>query len=339
MSVVLAVRDGARFVGEAVDSILEQTFGDFELVAVDDGSTDATSTILGSYSDPRVRAVRIEVARGQAAALNDGIRAASGSLIARLDADDVAEPQRLERQVAFLDRHHEIVAVGSAWTVIDEHGRQHDVRTPPTDALAIRWRLLFSNAFLHSSMLVRREAFDRMGMYDEEIEYGEDYALWSRVAAVYPVANLSTPLVRYRLSPTSKTSTVEHAQRQVDALAGSFIDRIAPGQNWTGFASTADFAAGARRLMLSSSLDLEPREAVAAAACVLVLHGFFARFYDLPRRLAVRHRARVSAVLGSRLRALGRSADDAAARRTGRRLLAAAIAVEPGLLVRRRVAV
>jgi len=331
----MAVRDGARFVGEAVDSILEQTFGDFELVAVDDGSTDATSAILGSYSDPRVRTVRREVARGQAASLNEGLRAARGALIARHDADDIAEPERLERQVAFLDRHHEIVAVGSAWTVIDEDGRGQEIRTPPADALAIRWRLLFSNAFLHSSMLLRRDVFDRVGMYDEEIEYGEDYALWSRVAAASPVANLRVPLVRYRLSPTSKTATVQPAQEQVDALSGSIIDGVAGRRDWPGFASSAAFAACARRLMLSSTPEVEPGEAVAAAAGVLVLHDFFVRFYDLRRRVAVSHRARVSAVLGSRLRDVGRNSGDAKASRMGRRLLAAAVVAEPPLLVRR----
>jgi glycosyltransferase involved in cell wall biosynthesis len=334
VSIVMSVFDGERFLQEAIDSLFRQTFQDFEMVVVDDGSTDATDSILRSYDDPRLRTIRNETNLGQPASLNLGLAAATGAYVARLDADDVALPERLARQVAFLDANPATAVVGSAWIEIDDRGRSGRIRLPPTDCIDLRWRLLVSNAFLHSAVLVRRSAVAEEP-FDESIGYGEDYELWSRVASRHEVANLGEPLVLYRRTTSSKTATIRSAQAQVDAIAGANIDRVAgPHFRWS-VPSSAELASAGRKLLLSRELELEPRGATALAYDILELQRAFTEFFRLPDRLARQHRARVASVLASRLRAIGRAKRDSGAWRSGALLLAGAALRDPGILVRR----
>jgi glycosyltransferase involved in cell wall biosynthesis len=335
VSIVMSVFNGERFLREAVDSLLGQTFREFELVVVDDGSNDGTAAILRSYKDRRIRTTRSPVNVGQPAGLNRGLASSAGTYVARLDADDVALPERLARQVAFLDARPDTAALGSAWIEIDENGRRGPVRLPPTDSIGIRWRLLFSNSFLHSSMLVRRSALEEVGAYDESIGYGEDYELWSRVAARFEVANLPDPLVLYRQGPASKTSTIGSAQAQVDAIAAANIDRVAGSEHPWSVSSSAELASAARRLLLSGDVDLDPAAATRLARDLLELQGCFAGFFRLPSRTAAHHRVRVSSVLASRLRSIGRAQRDARTWRSGLRLLVGAASRDPGILIRR----
>ena len=125
VSVVMPVRDGERFLVEAVESVLEQTERDLELIVVDDGSTDSTPRLLAGVSDPRLRVLTQEP-RGLAPALNVGCSEASAPVIARMDADDVALPDRLERQLAFLDAEPEVALLGGGIVLVDEQGREFD---------------------------------------------------------------------------------------------------------------------------------------------------------------------------------------------------------------------
>lgn len=334
VSFIMSVFNGERFIREAVESVLNQTFSNFELVVVDDDSTDGTVGVLSGYRDSRIRLIRSAARGGQPAGLNIGLAAAVGEYVARLDADDISEQARLERQVSFLDAYP-AAAVGSAWVEIDERGVPGRTQVPPTDCVDIRWRLLFANAFLHSSMLVRRSVLDRVGAYDETIGYGEDYELWSRLAVEFEVANLPDRLVRYRRSSGSKTATITSAQAQVDAIAGGNVERVAGRVDRSGCASSAEFAAAARRLLLSAELEIDPAEATRLAVHVLELQRRFALFYGLPAGVAARHRAGVSGLLGLRLRSIGRSAGNRRATRSGLRLLAGAVARNPSAALRR----
>jgi len=204
VSVVLSVRNGAADLPKAVDTILAQTFGDFELIAINNGSTDGTAAVLDGLRDPRVRVVHQDD-MGLAAALNRGIALARGRYVARQDHDDWAKPTRLEKQVAFLEGNPDCALVGTRaeiWVGDERTGRVHD--HPIRDA-DLQFDLLFDNPFVHSSMMLRKSALDEVGGYstDRLRQPPEDYELWSRLARRYEVANLPERLTIYREVPSS----------------------------------------------------------------------------------------------------------------------------------------
>jgi glycosyltransferase involved in cell wall biosynthesis len=200
VSVLMAVRNGEMFVREAIDSVLGQTLRELELVVVDDGSTDRTPAILAAVADARLR-VHTQRPRGLTHALAAGFAHVRAPLIARLDADDVARPQRLARQCAFLAAHAEIGLLGTAAREVDATGRLVRLITPPTDDAAIRASLIRANPFVHSSVVMRREVAERAGGYDPGRPVAQDYALWMRMSRITRLANLPDVLVVRRLMP------------------------------------------------------------------------------------------------------------------------------------------
>ena len=204
VSIVLPIHDGARYLREAIDSMLAQTFTDFELIAIDDGSTDCSADIVRGYSDPRLVFVQ-QTNEGLAATLNRGISLARGRFVARQDQDDVSLPGRLAKQVEFLTGHPETAMVGT-WAEIfggfGPHGRFH---RHPCDPAVLSFELLFDNPFVHSSVMIRKTALDAVGGYstDRARQPPEDYELWSRIARKYPVSNIPEVLHRYREVPGS----------------------------------------------------------------------------------------------------------------------------------------
>jgi glycosyltransferase involved in cell wall biosynthesis len=206
VSVVLPVHDGERFLGEAVESVLSQTLRDFELVVVDDGSTDGTQDVLAAVGDRRLRVVA-RPHRGLVAALNAGIAVASAPYVARMDADDVSEPQRLERQVELLEQRARAGMTATWVAVVDEEGselRRHVL--PPEHADLVR-RLLLRNPFQHGSVLLRRDALEAAGGYRGDYGANEDYDLWRRLARSWELACVPEVLYRYRVHAAAVTQT------------------------------------------------------------------------------------------------------------------------------------
>jgi glycosyltransferase involved in cell wall biosynthesis len=204
VSVVLSVRNGGPDLPKALETILNQTFSDFELIAINNGSTDGTREFLDQIADPRVRVYHQED-KGLAAALNRGISLARGRYIARQDHDDLADPSRIAKQVEFLDTHPEYGLVGTRaeiWVGDKPSGRFHD---HPADDDILRFDLLFNNPFVHSSVMIRKSALDHVGVYttDPARQPPEDYELWSRISRHYRVANLTERLTVYREVPFS----------------------------------------------------------------------------------------------------------------------------------------
>jgi hypothetical protein len=201
VSVVLPVWNGERFLAEAVESVLSQTLDSFELLLVDDGSTDATSDIAHVFTcrDPRVRVIHID-RRGIAHALNAGIEQARGRYVARMDADDISCPSRLQKQIAYLDANPDCVAVGSAVSVIDEAGEHVGTRTFPEHHDGITNKLIsgWSNAIAHPTVVMRREALLAVGGYRPDRVPSEDLDLWIRLSAIGKLANVNDQLLRYR---------------------------------------------------------------------------------------------------------------------------------------------
>ena len=212
VTVLLCVHNGAETLGAALDSVWRQTFRDFELVVVDDASTDSTPALLDACDDPRLVRLRNPENLGLTRSLNVGLRAARGPLIARLDADDTCHPERLARQVAYLEAHPDVGLLGTAALPVDP------ALPRPASETELRWWLLFDNMFVHSSVMFRAELARPAG-YNESFRCAQDYALWSAWAARTRLALLPDPLVTVsdrpdRISRT-RAGEQQHAARAV----------------------------------------------------------------------------------------------------------------------------
>lgn len=221
ITVLMAVRNGVAHLPESLASIRDQSCGDFELLVVEDFSSDATPDLLtdAARMDPRLHVLRNPRHLGLTRSLNVGLGQARGDFIARLDADDLMEPQRLAIQLAHLRDDPGLVLLGSDTRYIDAGGNfipKPDPRPPLTNA-AIRWMLLFDNAFYHSAVMFRRQLPDwpQGVLYDESFQYAQDRALWNRLLASGRAANLPEPLTRCRMHPRRLTTPeLRHARAQ-----------------------------------------------------------------------------------------------------------------------------
>lgn len=206
MSVVLPVYNAGPYLDLAVQSILAQTFRDFELIAVDDGSTDDSPRKLGRFAaaDPRVRVVS-RANTGIVGALNDGLATARGGIIARMDADDWSAPGRFAAQVAYLDAHPECVCVGSSVIFMDAGSDPVKLCRRLTSHRKLEQGLLDADggALIHPSVMFRAEAVRKAGGYRREYQYVEDCDLFLRLATIGELANLDEPLLFYRVHATS----------------------------------------------------------------------------------------------------------------------------------------
>lgn len=204
VSVLLPVYNCERYLADAIESILTQSFSDFEFIIIDDGSTDRSSEVIASFGDQRIKVFQHEN-RGLAATLNRGIGLATGKYIARQDQDDLSYPERLAHQVAFMEAHPNCALLGT-WAQIMEIDRVvNRFHRHPVDDAELRYLMLFNNPFVHSSVMLRRSALDQVGGYttDPDRQPPEDFELWSRLARVGGIANLGEVLLAYREIPGS----------------------------------------------------------------------------------------------------------------------------------------
>jgi glycosyltransferase involved in cell wall biosynthesis len=221
VSVVLPVWNGERYLRQAIESILEQDFKNFELVIVNDGSTDGTASILAEYSaDERVR-VHTQENCGLVAALNTGVELARAGLIARMDADDISLPNRLRLQYAFMEAHPEVAVLGSSITLIDAVGRQRKTQTYPQGPEAVAASMLQGCALAHPAVMMRRAAVIKVGGYRQAFQHAEDYDLWLRIMGNHRIDNLPEALLRYRIHPES-VSLVHNTQQALGALTARY---------------------------------------------------------------------------------------------------------------------
>jgi hypothetical protein len=228
VSVIMPTWNGERFLRPAIDSILNQTLTDFELIVIDDGSTDSTPRILTDYKDDRLVVLTNEHNLGIAGATNRGLAAARGEYVALQDHDDISLPQRFQVQVEYLDSHPEIALVGSGATLIDQDGtplpKTASLEIWPTsenrlstDDLNLKWHLLFGCPFYHVSVMVRRGAILDVGGYrrDPSFQCAQDFEFLSRLGMRYRVANLKESLVLWRRHSGSVGR--QHSERQLHA--------------------------------------------------------------------------------------------------------------------------
>jgi len=208
VSVVMSVRNGARFLPEAVESILGQSLADLEFVIVDDASTDDTPRLLERFSDPRVRVMRNDRRLGLATSLNRAMAEAQAEYIARMDADDISDPDRLARQVAFLEQHPGVGLLGTAAMEIDERGRILGLLERPVGAEEIRaCAFERGNPFVHGSVVFRARLLQAVGGYDPRFPAAQDYDFFLRVLERFEADNLPQALYRLRRHPASLSAT------------------------------------------------------------------------------------------------------------------------------------
>jgi hypothetical protein len=208
VSVAMPVFNGGRFLAAAVESILKQSFSDFELIAIDDGSTDQSASLLAGFarSDGRIRVIT-QANAGIVASLNRALDLARGEYVARMDADDVALPSRFGLQVAFLDTHPDVAVVGSAITLIDEEGkviRDVDYLLAPTEVS--KFLIQAGCALAHPAVMMRKADVAAVGGYRGAYRHGEDYDLWLRISETRALANLPDRLLLYRQHPSKASA-------------------------------------------------------------------------------------------------------------------------------------
>lgn len=199
ISVIMPAYNAEKYIKEAIDSILSQTFGDFEFIIIDDGSTDNTCAIIESYSDSRIRFFRNEKNMGVAATLNRGLDLARGEYIARMDSDDISMPKRFEEQVRFMDEHEDFVAIGTAYCMFGDVISEHIIECESNPQKA-KSELLYCPCMAHPTVMIRKRTLDEHNLRYEEIYNGtEDYVLWWRIVSYGNIAALPSVLLKYRI--------------------------------------------------------------------------------------------------------------------------------------------
>lgn len=217
VSVIMSVYNEEMYLRLALESILTQTFADFELIIVNDGSSDGTEEIIRSCRDPRIRLVNQENS-GLTKSLNRALSLARGDYIARMDGDDISERERFSRQVAFLDRHRNVGIIGNFAYRMDENGHRCGIYSYPTESNDIKKMLLSSCPMCHSSIMFRRDCIERIGPYREKVGPTEDLDLYFRISEHFDMANIPEPLHSYRIRPEGITIRRRFDQMRYDKL-------------------------------------------------------------------------------------------------------------------------
>ena len=267
----MTIYNAEPYLQAAIDSILVQTCPDWELIAVENGSTDKSMSILKGYSDPRVRVFPFEKNIGRTPALRFAFDQARGDYIAVLDADDISSPDRLARQVEFLDRHFDVVLVGSWAQHIDEHGKVFDVFEPPENQEELQDCLGWTNPIVHSSAMYRRQLAQEVGGYPADIVWGQDLGLTLALARRAKIAMIADYLCQLRVLAASMTRSRKYQILIANELLLLFRQA----------ADTLHLSSKARRLNRRAMAIAEIKLGIATlksdsvcAGLKMVLHGF-----------------------------------------------------------------
>ncbi len=199
VSVLMPVYNSEKYLNKAIDSILGQTFENFEFIIIDDCSTDNSLKIIESYTDKRIKLLKNDVNCGICKTLNKGLLHCTGEYIARMDSDDISSCQRFEKQVKYLDENPHVGVVGSSITIIDENDREQRVSHFSDSVENMRVDMFFACGVAHPSTMIRKDAFDNAGGYDHDFSGVEDHEMWCRILDKYQIVSLRETLLKYRV--------------------------------------------------------------------------------------------------------------------------------------------
>lgn len=218
VSVVMSVYNGERYLRESVESILSQTINNYEFIIVDDGSTDTTWRILTCYAklDNRIRLIKHQHNRGLTKSLNEAIQMASREYVARMDADDVSHPNRLEEQIKILNEIQHVALVVTWTEIIDENSNSLLIRKLPPPNYVKNF-LRYENLICHGSAMFRKTVFYKLGAYNPDLKYNQDYALWRKFFdSGHELYIIPQPLYKYRISATNISIAKKHSYPEQD---------------------------------------------------------------------------------------------------------------------------
>ena len=230
VSVVMASYNGSKTISLAIESIASQTYTNWELIVVDDTSTDDTLSIVkGFESKINIKIIQNKVNLGLARSLNRGIAAASGDYIARMDDDDVSRPERFEKQIEFLQNNLDVDVLGTGVFLVDASFQGIGEQNRPEHDSEIKDALCKYNPICHPTVMMRRSFVERFGGYDEALRWKEDYELWGRAASSSKYHNLQEPLLDYRVKKSKTLKAVPTSVRirvQNGMLRGCFLKSL-----------------------------------------------------------------------------------------------------------------
>ncbi len=215
VSVLLPVYNGEKYIEKSLNSVLNQSFTDLEILVLNDGSTDNSLEIINKFIaiDSRVRAINFEKNIGLIGVLNEGVKKSNGLYLARIDSDDEwGDTDKIEKQVEFLENNPEYALIGTNAILVNEKNEEVGKIEYCQKDEEIRKKILIKNQFLHSSVLFYKEAAEKCGLYKNEEKYVEDYGLWLRIGQNYKFANLPIVGLKYFLNPQGETATKNRQQ-------------------------------------------------------------------------------------------------------------------------------
>lgn len=215
VSVVMPVFNAEKTVVKAAKSILRQSYENFELLIIDDGSTDQSISLVGKIKDRRIKIVKNTINRGVVAVLNDALEIASGDIVARQDSDDESVARRLEKQVRILKDEPGLVAVGSALRIVDENDRKVGTWSYPASSVLSRWQVLFKTPLAHSVAMYRKGPVCEIGGYSDAYRHAEDYHLWSRLSEIGGLRSIEEPLLKYSIASGGVSRKNADEQREI----------------------------------------------------------------------------------------------------------------------------
>lgn len=197
----MSVLNGEHYLEEAIKSVLDQSLEDFDFIIIDNCSTDRTSSIIKGFNDARIRSYKLKEKVNLSRSLNYGLGKCNSDLVARIDADDLMQQERLEKQVVFMEKNSEVVLLGTAIERIYEDGSYRDIVEYPCIHEEIVSSIVRQNPFAHPSVIYRKNAIKSLGNYSEQYHFAQDFKLWIEVMKRFKVANLREPLTKYRTHP------------------------------------------------------------------------------------------------------------------------------------------
>lgn len=218
VTVLMPVYNGEKYLSEAINSILSQTYKDFELLIINDGSTDKSEEIIKGYNDQRIKYIANDYNIGIIRTLNKGLSLIKSEYIARMDADDVSLPERLEKQIQFMDTHPDIAVSGTSILMFNETGNLRKKRVNK-DPKQLKTELLFKCALMHPTVMIRKRVIDEGNFtYNEAHQSVEDFGLWQNLSFYYKLSNIQEVLVKYRVNETGITEVAKKDTQKSDNM-------------------------------------------------------------------------------------------------------------------------